>query len=94
LFCFVLQVSGIHWWYKTGSHAAELAAGFYNQASRCGYTPIASMLASHNATFNFTCIELRTAEQTASYPEALADPEALVSQVCNFLPPVDYTDLC
>lgn len=75
------KVSGIHWWYKTGSHAAELAAGFYNQASRCGYTPIASMLATHNATFNFTCIELRTAEQTASYPEAQADPEALVSQV-------------
>lgn len=75
------KVSGIHWWYNSGSHAAELAAGFYNQSSRCGYTPIARMLATHDATFNFTCIEMRTSEQTAAFPAALADPEALVSQV-------------
>ncbi|KAG0582277.1 hypothetical protein KC19_3G048300 [Ceratodon purpureus] len=75
------KVSGIHWWYKTRSHAAELAAGFYNQSSRCGYTPIAKMLATHKAAFNFTCIELRTAEQNTLFPEAQSDPESLVYQV-------------
>jgi beta-amylase len=41
------------------------------------------MLASHGATFNFTCIELRTADQATHFPEAQADPESLVSQVSD-----------
>eukprot|EP00271_Cylindrocystis_brebissonii_P005278 TRINITY_DN17244_c0_g1_i1.p1 TRINITY_DN17244_c0_g1~~TRINITY_DN17244_c0_g1_i1.p1 ORF type:complete len:547 (+),score=92.49 TRINITY_DN17244_c0_g1_i1:72-1712(+) len=77
------KVSGIHWWYKTASHAAELAAGFYNPGNRDGYTPIAEMLARHNAALNFTCVELRTVAQEASMPQALADPEGLVWQVLN-----------
>lgn len=76
-----VQVSGIHWWYKTASHAAELAAGFYNPANRDGYAAIAQMLAKHDAAFNFTCVELRTLAQAKSYPEAMADPEGLVWQV-------------
>lgn len=74
-------MSGIHWWYKTASHAAELAAGFYNPANRDGYAAIAQMLAKHGASFNFTCVELRTLAQAKGYPEALADPEGLVWQV-------------
>ncbi|CAM6088063.1 unnamed protein product [Calypogeia fissa] len=77
------KVSGIHWWYKTASHAAELGAGFYNTAHRDGYLPIAQMLAKHNAAFNFTCVELSTLAQEEGYPEALADPEGLVWQVLN-----------
>lgn len=77
------KVSGIHWWYKTASHAAELAAGFYNPANRDGYAAIAQMLAKHDAAFNFTCVELRTLAQAKGYPEALADPEGLVWQVLN-----------
>jgi beta-amylase len=79
-----MQVSGIHWWYKTASHAAELAAGFYNPANRDGYAAIANMLAKNEAAFNFTCVELRTLDQAEGYPEALADPEGLVWQVYNF----------
>ncbi len=79
-----MQVSGIHWWYKTASHAAELAAGFYNPANRDGYAAIANMLAKNEAAFNFTCVELRTLDQVEGYPEAMADPEGLVWQVCNF----------
>lgn len=75
------QVSGIHWWYKTASHAAELCAGFYNPHNRDGYAPIADMLARHNAAFNFTCVELITTAQEDSFPEAMADPEGLVWQV-------------
>eukprot|EP00897_Mesotaenium_endlicherianum_P004518 jgi/Mesen1/4094/ME000214S03279 len=77
------KVSGIHWWYKTASHAAELCAGFYNPHHRDGYASIAAMLAKHNAAFNFTCVELRTLDQQESAPEALADPEGLVWQVLN-----------
>ncbi|XP_021736865.1 beta-amylase 2, chloroplastic-like [Chenopodium quinoa] len=77
------KLSGIHWWYKTASHAAELTAGFYNSSNRDGYAPIAAMLKQHEAALNFTCVELRTMDQHESYPEALADPEGLVWQVLN-----------
>lgn len=77
------KISGIHWWYKTASHAAELAAGFNNSCHRDGYTPIARMFKKHNTTFNFTCVELRTMEQAKLFPEAMADPEGLVWQVLN-----------
>ncbi|XWS32186.1 hypothetical protein CRYUN_Cryun23aG0139000 [Craigia yunnanensis] len=39
--CIAAKISGIHWWYKTASHAAELTPGFYNPANSDGYTPIA-----------------------------------------------------
>lgn len=74
----LLQVPGIHWWYRTESHAAEATAGFFTADSRCGYKSIARMFATHNTTFNFTCAEMRTADQPK---EALCDPEALVVQV-------------
>ena len=75
------QLSGIHWWYKTASHAAELTAGFYNSSNRDGYGPIAAMFKKHDAALNFTCVELRTLDQQEDFPEALADPEGLVWQV-------------
>eukprot|EP00252_Welwitschia_mirabilis_P015906 TRINITY_DN35296_c0_g1_i1.p1 TRINITY_DN35296_c0_g1~~TRINITY_DN35296_c0_g1_i1.p1 ORF type:complete len:548 (+),score=100.59 TRINITY_DN35296_c0_g1_i1:70-1713(+) len=77
------KLSGIHWWYKTASHAAELAAGFYNPANRDGYSEIAQMLKKHDAALNFTCVELRTIAQEEGFPEAMADPEGLVWQVLN-----------
>lgn len=80
-----MQLSGIHWWYKTASHAAELTAGFYNPCNRDGYAPIAEMLKKHEAALNFTCVELRTLNQHEEYPEALADPEGLVWQVSSSL---------
>ncbi|KAK2972506.1 hypothetical protein RJ640_002317 [Escallonia rubra] len=78
-----IKLSGIHWWYKTASHAAELTAGFYNPSNRDGYAPIASMLKKHETALNFTCVELRTLDQHEDFPEALADPEGLVWQVLN-----------
>lgn len=77
------QLSGIHWWYKTASHAAELTAGFYNPANRDAYAPIASLLKKHETALNFTCVELRTLDQYEDFPEALADPEGLVWQVSS-----------
>ncbi|XP_022757335.1 beta-amylase 2, chloroplastic-like isoform X2 [Durio zibethinus] len=81
--CIAAKLSGIHWWYKTASHAAELTAGFHNPANRDGYAPIAVMLKKHGVALNFTCVELRTLDQHEDFPEALADPEGLVWQVLN-----------
>jgi len=41
------------------------------------------MLKKHGATLNFTCVELRTRDQQEGFPEAMADPEALVWQVSH-----------
>ena len=79
-----MQLSGIHWWYKTASHAAELTSGFYNPCNRDGYAPIAAMLKKHGVALNFTCVELRTMDQEEVFPEALADPEGLVWQVIYY----------
>ncbi|KAK6241582.1 hypothetical protein SCA6_006971 [Theobroma cacao] len=38
------KVAGIHWWYKSDSHAAELTSGYYNLKDRDGYRPIARIL--------------------------------------------------
>ena len=75
------QISGVHWWYKTASHAAELVAGFYNPCNRDGYASIASVLKKHGAMLNFTCVELHTLNQQQDISEALADPEGLIWQV-------------
>lgn len=74
------KVSGIHWWYKSDSHAAELTAGYYNLQDRDGYRPIARMLSRHYAILNFTCLEMRDSEQSAS---AKSGPQELVQQVLS-----------
>lgn len=77
----LVQVSGIHWWYRHPSHAAELAAGYYNLGGQDGYAPVARMLARHGgAILNFTCAEMRDSEQPE---EALSAPEQLVQQVLS-----------
>ncbi|XP_017977560.1 PREDICTED: beta-amylase [Theobroma cacao] len=75
------KVSGIHWWYKSDSHAAELTAGYYNLNDRDGYRPIARMLSRHDrAILNFTCLEMRDSEQDAA---AKSGPQELVQQVLS-----------
>nr|WEV03868.1 beta-amylase 3 [Paeonia suffruticosa] len=72
------KVAGIHWHYRTRSHAAELTAGYYNTRNQDGYIPIAQMLGKHGVILNFTCMEMRDGEQ----PEhANCSPEGLVRQV-------------
>nr|XP_043609903.1 beta-amylase isoform X2 [Erigeron canadensis] len=73
-----IKISGIHWWYKDDSHAAELTAGYYNLNDRDGYRPIARMLSRHYGAFNFTCLEMRDSEQDAAAKSA---PQELVQQV-------------
>ncbi|XVF52447.1 hypothetical protein PTKIN_Ptkin05aG0018900 [Pterospermum kingtungense] len=72
------KIAGIHWHYRTRSHAAELTAGYYNTRYRDGYLPIAQILSKHCVVFNFTCMEMRDGEQ----PDyANCSPEGLVQQV-------------
>lgn len=77
------KVSGIYWWYKTASHAAELTAGYYNPCNRDGYAAITAMLKRNGVNLNIACVDLHTFNQHESFPEPFADPERLVWQVLN-----------
>lgn len=34
------KLAGVHWWFKSRGHAAELTAGYYNTRDRDGYEPV------------------------------------------------------
>lgn len=74
------KLAGIHWHYGTKSHAPELTAGYYNTITNDGYIPIARMFARNGAVLNFTCIEMKDAEQPWY---ALCSPEGLLRQVAH-----------
>lgn len=75
------KVSGIHWWYKSPHHAAELTAGYYNTNGRDAYGEIAEMFkANGNVGVDFTCLEMRDSEQSAACGSG---PEELVGQVIS-----------
>jgi beta-amylase len=73
-----VKLAGVHWWYKTRSHAAELTAGYYNTRERNGYARLFQTLAAHGASASFTCVEMRDCEHPA---EGLCSPEGLLNQV-------------
>ncbi|GAB4844484.1 Beta-amylase 7 [Ancistrocladus abbreviatus] len=81
--CIVAKLPGIHWWYKTASHATELTAGFYNPCNRDGYAAVMLMLKKHEVALNFACTELGSMEHQEERLAALSDPEALIWQVLN-----------
>ncbi|XP_031277861.1 beta-amylase 7 isoform X1 [Pistacia vera] len=81
--CIAAKLSGIHWWYKTASHAAELTAGFYNPCNRDGYAAIAAMLKKHGAVLNFTSAEQHVLDRHEGFPEAFSDSEGLAWQMLN-----------
>ncbi|XP_057849875.1 beta-amylase 2, chloroplastic isoform X1 [Cryptomeria japonica] len=78
-----VKVSGVHLWYKTASHAAELTAGFYNSSNMDGYAPICQLLKKHDATFNFTSVELPNLDRDEGLLDAMEDSQGLVWQVLN-----------
>ena len=73
-----LKVAGIHWWYRTRSHAAELTAGYYNTAGRDGYNALIEICAKHGTGLTLTCVEMCDGQHP---PEALCGPEGLLRQV-------------
>lgn len=73
-----VKLAGVHWWFKSRSHAAELTAGYYNTRDRNGYEPIVALLKKHDARLSFTCVEMRDCEHP---PEGRCSPQALLQQV-------------
>jgi len=74
------KVAGIHWWYNTAHHAAELTAGYYNANNRNAYAELADVFKAQGAALDFTCLEMRDSEQDSS---CASGPEGLVSQVAS-----------
>lgn len=73
-----MKVSGVHWWYKHSSHAAELTAGYWNiPGTNDVYGDISQMLSKYNASFDFTCLEMQDNEQPS---ECACGPYELVQQ--------------
>eukprot|EP00299_Pterocystis_sp_00344_P012111 c576_g1_i2.p1 GENE.c576_g1_i2~~c576_g1_i2.p1 ORF type:complete len:396 (-),score=77.15 c576_g1_i2:313-1500(-) len=71
------KIAGIHWWYNTASHAAELTAGYYNIYGRDGYSAILSMFAKHHVNLDFTMLEMTDNDN----PQAQSRPEELIKSV-------------
>ena len=78
-----LKIAGVHWWYRTQAHAAELTAGYFNAGGRDGYRDIIQLCAKYSAAFTLTCIEMCDSQHP---PEALCGPEGLLRQVLFLLP--------
>lgn len=72
-----VKLAGVHWWFKSRAHAAELTAGYYNTRDANGYRPIMEVLAAAGAAANFTCVEMRDCE----HPVGRCSPQALLNQV-------------
>jgi beta-amylase len=73
-----VKLAGVHWWFKSRSHAAELTAGYYNTRDRDGYLPVMLMLKKHDSRLSFTCVEMRDCEHP---PEGRCSPQGLLQQV-------------
>lgn len=82
-----IKVAGIHWWYKSRSHAAEMTAGYYNFLARDGYKPIAQMLRKRGVGLSFTCIEMSDEENpdarhSSPEREPLTLPAEMTQRLC------------
>ena len=66
------KLAGVHWWFKSRVHAAELTAGYYNTRERDGYGDLMAVLKKHSARLSFTCVEMRDCEHP---PEGRCSPE-------------------
>lgn len=73
-----LKVAGIHWWYRSRAHAAELTAGYFNTDSRDGYEAIVAMCAKYKANLTLTCVEMCDAQHPN---DAMCGPEGLLRQI-------------
>ena len=73
-----LKIAGVHWWYNSRSHAAELTAGYYNTEDHDGYAGILELCAQHGLVATLTCVEMCDGQHP---PEALCGPEGLLRQV-------------
>ena len=72
------KLAGVHWWFRSRAHAAELTAGYYNTRDRDGYAPVMACLSKYGARLSFTCVEMRDCEHP---PEGRCSPQGLLQQV-------------
>ena len=75
-----IKLAGVHWGYRTPSHAAEMTAGYYNTMHRDGYAPFFKLLSDYNGGISFTCVEMRDCEHP---PESACSPEDLLRQILH-----------
>eukprot|EP01116_Phalansterium_solitarium_P024592 TRINITY_DN9044_c0_g1_i1.p1 TRINITY_DN9044_c0_g1~~TRINITY_DN9044_c0_g1_i1.p1 ORF type:complete len:455 (+),score=146.01 TRINITY_DN9044_c0_g1_i1:130-1494(+) len=69
------KVSGIHWWYNTDSHAAEVTAGYFNTDNNDAYLQLARMFATVGVAFDFTALEMTDSQNSCG-----SAPQELVKQ--------------
>jgi len=72
------KISGIHWWYDDGSHAAELTTGYNNVEGNDAYKAIAERIRKYADVFDFTCMEMRDSSNNCG-----SKPATLVQQVIS-----------
>jgi beta-amylase len=81
------KVSGIHWWYDSSSHAAELTAGYYNTNGNDAYRQIAQVFSKYGVSFDFTALEMTNSPNgCGSAPETLVKQTIFASQAAR----IDY----
>lgn len=68
------KLAGVHWWFKSRAHAAELTAGYYNTRERDGYAELMAVLKKNNCRLSFTCVEMRDCEHP---PEGRCSPQGV-----------------
>eukprot|EP00210_Caulerpa_lentillifera_P006982 g6677.t1 len=73
-----LKIAGIHWWYRTQSHAAELTAGYFNSGESCGYEKIVHLCREFDFNLILTCVEMSDAQHS---DEIRSSPQGLVHQI-------------
>ncbi|KAK9828277.1 hypothetical protein WJX74_006952 [Apatococcus lobatus] len=73
-----IKLAGVHWWFKSRAHAAELTAGYYNTRERDGYGAVLDILERYQARLSFTCVEMRDCEHPN---EARCSPQGLLQQI-------------
>ncbi len=76
---FNFHSAGLHWHYRTRSHASELTAGYFNCEGRNGYQSLVEMCRRHGVSITLTCVEMCDSQHP---PEACCGPEGLLRQVC------------
>lgn len=50
-----VKISGVHWWYDTPSHAAELTAGYYHTREHDGYKDVRKKFSAYAKQFIDYC---------------------------------------
>lgn len=73
-----LKIAGVHWWYRTRSHAAELTAGYFNSDDHCGYEKIVDLCREFGFNLILTCIEMSDGQHPH---EVRSSPQNLLHQI-------------